>query len=53
VVAANPRSVASADADVPLERPRDLAELRGKLAYGEMWERLWKLLDSSTIKEES
>ena len=39
--------------DVPLERPRDLAELRGNRVYGEMWERLWKLLDSSTIEEES
>jgi len=39
--------------DVPLERPRDLAELRGNPVYGEVWERLWKLLDSSTIKEES
>ena len=39
--------------DVPLERPRDLAELRGNPVYGEMWERLWKLLDHSTIKEES
>jgi sulfonate transport system ATP-binding protein len=39
--------------DVPLERPRDLAELRGNPIYGEMWERLWKLLDHSTIKEEA
>lgn len=39
--------------DVPLERPRDLAELRGNPVYGEMWERLWKLLDHSTVKEEA
>ncbi|WP_379523370.1 ABC transporter ATP-binding protein [Nonomuraea insulae] len=37
--------------DVPLNRPRDLAELRSSPAYGEIWERLWKLLDSSSHPE--
>lgn len=39
--------------DVPLERPRNLAELRHSPVYGETWERLWKLLDTSSQKEES
>ncbi|KPM54564.1 ABC transporter ATP-binding protein [Frankia sp. R43] len=40
--------------DVPLERPRDLAELRLSSEYAELWDRLWKLLDdSSRAVEES
>jgi len=39
--------------DVPLERPRNLAELRHNPVYGDTWERLWKLLDTSTHEEES
>jgi NitT/TauT family transport system ATP-binding protein len=39
--------------DVPLARPRDLAELRADPAYGEIWERLWKLLDHSSAAEEA
>ncbi|XVV10206.1 ABC transporter ATP-binding protein [Actinoplanes sp. CA-131856] len=38
--------------DIPLARPRDLAELRLDPAYGEIWERLWKLLDHSSPAEE-
>jgi ABC-type nitrate/sulfonate/bicarbonate transport system, ATPase component len=38
--------------DVPLERPRDSAELRLNPTYGEIWERLWKLLDTSSHTEE-
>jgi len=38
--------------DVPLARPRDLAELRVDPAYGEIWERLWKLLDHSSTAQE-
>ncbi|AQU70122.1 ABC transporter ATP-binding protein [Streptomyces niveus] len=33
--------------DVPLERPRDFAELRLSPVYGAIWERLWKLLENS------
>ncbi|OHV28815.1 ABC transporter ATP-binding protein [Parafrankia colletiae] len=39
--------------DVPLERPRDLAELRLSPVYGELWERLWKLLDHSSPAKET
>jgi NitT/TauT family transport system ATP-binding protein len=39
--------------DVPLSRPRDLAELRVDPTYGEIWERLWKLLDHSAEQEEA
>jgi NitT/TauT family transport system ATP-binding protein len=39
--------------DVPLERPRDFAKLRLDHTYGEIWERLWKLLDSSSSDEET
>jgi NitT/TauT family transport system ATP-binding protein len=39
--------------DVPLHRPRDLAELRLDPAYGEIWERLYKLLDNSPEAEEA
>jgi NitT/TauT family transport system ATP-binding protein len=39
--------------DVPLTRPRDLAELRLDPTYGEIWERLYKLLDHSPRPEES
>ena len=34
--------------EVPLERPRDLAELRLDAKYGEIWERLYRLLDQSS-----
>jgi len=39
--------------DVPLSRPRDLAELRLDPTYGEIWERLYKLLDQSPRAEEA
>jgi NitT/TauT family transport system ATP-binding protein len=39
--------------DVPLARPRDLAELRLDPTYGEIWERLYKLLDTSPRPEEA
>jgi len=39
--------------DVPLARPRDLAELRLDPHYGEIWERLYKLLDQSHHAEEA
>jgi sulfonate transport system ATP-binding protein len=39
--------------DVKLERPRNLAELRHNPVYGDTWERLWKLLDTSSHEEES
>ncbi|WP_235013878.1 MULTISPECIES: ABC transporter ATP-binding protein [unclassified Parafrankia] len=39
--------------DVPLERPRDLADLRLSPVYGELWERLWKLLDHSSPAKEA
>lgn len=38
--------------DVPLERPRDFAELRLNPVYTEIWERLWKLLEPSTNTED-
>ncbi|SCD43137.1 NitT/TauT family transport system ATP-binding protein [Streptomyces sp. BpilaLS-43] len=39
--------------DVPLERPRDLTALRLSSEYGEIWERLWRLLDDSKDGEET
>jgi NitT/TauT family transport system ATP-binding protein len=39
--------------DVPLKRPRDLAELRLDPTYGEIWERLYKLLEQSPSNEEA
>jgi len=39
--------------DVPLARPRDLAELRLDPHYGEIWERLYKLLDQSHSAKEA
>jgi NitT/TauT family transport system ATP-binding protein len=39
--------------DVPLKRPRDLAELRLDPTYGEIWERLYKLLEQSPSSEEA
>jgi NitT/TauT family transport system ATP-binding protein len=39
--------------DVPLHRPRDLAELRLDPTYGEIWERLYKLLEQSPSNEET
>ncbi|WP_051102690.1 ABC transporter ATP-binding protein [Parafrankia elaeagni] len=39
--------------DVPLERPRDLAQLRLSPVYGELWDRLWKLLDHSSPAKEA
>lgn len=39
--------------DVPLHRPRDLAELRLDPTYGEIWERLYKLLEQSPHSEEA
>lgn len=39
--------------DVPLARPRDLAELRLDRAYGQIWDRLWKMLDHSSTAEEA
>lgn len=38
--------------DVPLERPRDFAELRLNPVYTEIWERLWKLLEPSSNTED-
>jgi NitT/TauT family transport system ATP-binding protein len=39
--------------DVPLKRPRDLAELRLDPTYGEIWERLYKLLEQSPSSEDA
>jgi NitT/TauT family transport system ATP-binding protein len=52
VFSTNPGRVVHVE-DVPLQRPRDLAELRGDTKYGEIWERLYKLLDQSSIGEEA
>jgi NitT/TauT family transport system ATP-binding protein len=38
--------------DVPLERPRDFADLRQNPTYTEIWERLWKLLEPSSATED-
>jgi NitT/TauT family transport system ATP-binding protein len=39
--------------NVPLSRPRDLSELRLDPTYGEIWERLYKMLDQSHQAEEA
>ncbi|MFC9459443.1 ABC transporter ATP-binding protein [Streptomyces sp. NPDC056983] len=39
--------------DVPLQRPRDLTELRLSSEYGEIWERLWRLLENSGEGDET